>query len=275
VPIPARRPAGHDLGDHPHFAVTVDVIVLTIDEGQLKVLLVKRGQDPYKGRWAIPGGFVHENENFRDAAERELVEETAIHIAATHLEQLHTYGEPDRDPRMRVVTVGYLALVPALEAPKAGTNARCADLVPVSNILGSLLPGHLAFDHDVILRDAVDQARTMLETCSVATAFVQEPFSLSQLRAVYEIIWSQRVDTGNFRRKVLSTPGFVVRTGERGTPRRGGGKPPDLYRAGDKVRLDPPIRRLTSGSPSWPGDRKPVPQVSGQYAAFGRDGVSP
>jgi 8-oxo-dGTP diphosphatase len=244
MPKAAARPAGYDPKKYPPFAVTVDVIVLTIDDGKLKVLLVERGEEPYKGRWAIPGGFVREHESLQDAAERELFEETAIDVAS-HLEQFHAYGEPDRDPRLRVVTVAYLAVVPTLDTPQAGTDARRAALVSVDQVLGQRPSRRLAFDHAMVLRDAIEEARTMLETTSIATAFVHEPFSLSDLRGVYEIVWGQPLDIGNFRRKVLSTPGFVVPTGRRGKPGPEGGKAPDLYKVGRKVRLDPPIRRPT------------------------------
>jgi 8-oxo-dGTP diphosphatase len=223
----------------------VDVIVLTIAEDQLKVLLIERGEEPYRSRWAIPGGFVRENESLQEAAERELVEETAIDVAA-HLEQFRAYGDPGRDPRMRVVTVAYLAVVPVLATPRAGTDARRADLVPVSDVLRARPRRRLAFDHAMILRDAVEGARAMLESTSIATAFVHEPFSLSDLRSVYEVVWDQQLDVGNFRRKVLSTPGFVLPTGQRGKPGPEGGKAPELYMSGAKVRLDPPIRRPVS-----------------------------
>ena len=245
MPKTARRPAGYDPTKYPPFAVTVDVIVLTIDEGELKVLLIERGAEPFEGRWAIPGGFVREEESLGAAAARELFEETAIDVAS-HLEQFHAYGDPGRDPRMRVVTVSYLAVVPALGSPEAGTDARRAALVPVRHLLGRRPRHRLAFDHAVVLRDAVEEARSLLETTSVATAFVHEPFTLSELRNVYEVVWGEPLDPGNFRRKVLSTPGFVVPSGQRGKPGPEGGRAPDLYRAGGKVRLDPPIRRPSS-----------------------------
>ncbi len=240
APMAAKttRAVGYDPDTFPRFAVTVDMVVLTIEDGELLVVLVERGEEPYQGAWALPGGFVRPEENLPKAASRELREETGVQ-AAPYLEQLGAYGDPNRDPRMRVVTVAYLAVLPSLGHIKAGTDARHAQLVPVRT---SLRRG-LAFDHKRILRDGVEEARVKLETTSLATAFVTKEFTLSDLRAVYETVWGVPLDPGNFRRKVLNTPGFVIPTGRRATPGPEGGKPPDTYTAGTKARLDPPLRR--------------------------------
>jgi 8-oxo-dGTP diphosphatase len=222
-------------------AVTVDIVVLTIQDGELQVLLVQRGAEPFEGDWALPGGFIRPDESLDAAANRELREETAVRVA--HLEQLGAYGDPDRDPRMRVVTVAYLAVLPALGPIAAGTDARNAALVPAARALGRSTKYRLAFDHKVILSDGVERARSKLEYTSIATAFVGKEFTLSDLRTVYEITWGETLDPGNFRRKVLSTPGFVTATGRRATPGPEGGKPPETYRAGALARLDPPMHR--------------------------------
>src|SRR5690348_9010369 len=146
-----------------NFQVTVDLVVLTIRAGALHVLLVRRKFPPYRGRWALPGGFVNENEDLGAAAARELAEETSL--TTGHLEQLGTYGAPRRDPRGRVVTVAYLALVPDLPAPTAGSDASGAAWRPVSRPG----PAGLAFDHGRILADGVERARAKLEYTPLAT----------------------------------------------------------------------------------------------------------
>lgn len=235
-------PPGYDPRAFPPVAVTVDMVVLTIVDDELQVLLIERGAEPFEGRWALPGGFIHPDETLDEAARRELAEETGTDVAP-YLRQFRAYGDPDRDPRMRVVTVAYLAVVPTLGALAAGTDARRAALVPVAKALKATGRRRLAFDHATVLGHAVEEARSLLETTSVATAFVSDPFTLTELRSVYETVWGQTLDPGNFRRKVLSTPGFVVPTGKRGQPGPEGGKPPDLFRPGKPSRLDPPLRR--------------------------------
>jgi len=237
-----RVPPGYDPRAFPPVAVTVDMVVLTVEDGLLHVLLIERGAEPFEGRWALPGGFIREDETLDEAARRELTEETGTDLAP-YLQQFHAYGDPERDPRMRVVTVAYLAVVPRVGRIDAGTDARSAALVPVEQALKASGRRRLAFDHRTIVRQAVEEARSLLETTSIATAFVGDPFTLSDLRGVYEAVWGQALDPGNFRRKVLSTPGFVVATGNRAQSGPEGGKPPDLFRPGKLTRLDPALRR--------------------------------
>lgn len=242
-----KRPPGYDPRSFAPVAVTVDIVVLTISGGELQVLLIERAEEPFKDSWALPGGFIRPNETLERAAERELREETGIR-AAPFLEQLGAYGNPKRDPRMRVVTVAYLAVVPRLGTIAAGTDASRAELVPVRKVLARRSSVRLAFDHRALLDDGLERARLKLESTSIATAFVPDEFTLSDLRAVYETIWGVGLDPGNFRRKVLTTPGFVLPTGRRGIPGPEGGKPPDTYNAGASARLDPPIRRPEPGT---------------------------
>ncbi|MFF1967441.1 NUDIX domain-containing protein [Streptomyces sp. NPDC058232] len=233
-------PEGYDPYAFEPFAVTVDLAVFTVRDGRLHVLLVERGEDPYKGHWALPGGFVQPRESAEDAARRELAEETGLAeaiVSALHLEQLRTYSDPDRDPRMRVVSVAYTALVPDLPEPRGGgdaANARWWDA-------GAL--GALAFDHDRILTDAHDRIGAKLEYTCLATAFCPAEFTLGELQQVYETVWRVELDRPNFRRKVLTTPGFVQAV--EGSPRRTGGrgKPAALYRAGAATALHPPLLR--------------------------------
>lgn len=236
----------HDTTGYPARAVTVDIVALTIRAGVLCALLVERGVEPFLGRLALPGGFVLD-ESLADAARRELVEETGVDVGAgtlarSHLEQLATYGDPGRDPRMRVISVAYLAFAPRMPAPHAGTDAAGAEWVPVAQARD------LAFDHDAILADGLERARSKLEYTPLATAFVDAEFTIGELRAVYAAVWGEPPHAGNFHRKVLSTPGFVVDTGV--TTSRGGehgGRRARLYRAGDATLLHPALLRPSRG----------------------------
>ncbi|MBX6766147.1 MAG: NUDIX hydrolase [Actinomadura rubrobrunea] len=240
-------------------AVTVDVVALTIRDGALHVLLVRRGEAPYAGMWALPGGFVRgvrDAEDLPEAAVRELAEETGLEagegpLERIHLEQLATYGAPGRDPRMRVISVAYLVFAPELPDPRAGGDAADAAWTPVDALglteTGEQRPGttrKLAFDHARILADGLERARSKLEYTPLATAFCPPEFTIPELRAVYEAVWGEQLHAGNFHRKVLSVPGFVESTG--GTSykvgRRGGPRP-KLYRAGDARLLHPALLR--------------------------------
>jgi 8-oxo-dGTP diphosphatase len=238
--------AGYDPNAFPPVAVTVDLVIATIRHGRLCVLLVRRGTHPYRGQWALPGGFVGVNETLDAAARRELAEETGLD-AGTHLEQLASYGDPDRDPRMRVFSVAYLALLADLPRPHAGTDAADARFWPITDLptpdaaaTDLAAPGQprLAFDHDRILDDALGRIRAKLEYTSLATTFLDEPFTIAELRRVYEIIWGCDLHPANFRRKILATAGFVVPTGEKRSTGRGWA---DLYTRGAATRLHPPI----------------------------------
>ncbi|SDE02290.1 NUDIX hydrolase [Glycomyces harbinensis] len=225
--------------DYPVFAVTVDLVVLTVRDGGLHVLLVRRGLEPHLDRWALPGGFVHADEELAAAARRELAEETGLAEPGGHLEQLASYGAPDRDPRGRVVTIAYLALVPDLPIPTAGTDAAEAEWRPVG-ALG------LAFDHDRILADGVERARSKLEYTPLAAAFCPPEFTIAALRQVYEAVWGESLDPRNFHRKATTTPGFVSPTG--GTTEGEPGRPAQLFRRGDATLLNPPILRRAHGA---------------------------
>lgn len=231
----------YDPRDYPAVAVTVDVVALTIRDNRLCVLLVERGEQPFAGQRALPGGFVRE-EALDDAALRELAEETDVRLVENrvHLEQLKTYGNPGRDPRMRIVSVAYLAFAPHLPEATAGSDAARAYWVPVDEAKD------LAFDHDQILADGLERARDKLEYTPLATAFVGPEFTVSELRQVYAAVWGEELHAGNFHRKVLSVPGFVESTGE--TSSRGGergGPKAKLYRAGDARLLHPALLRPT------------------------------
>jgi 8-oxo-dGTP diphosphatase len=234
-------PPGYDPSKFPAFAVTVDVVILTMAEGVLRALLVRRGQEPFEGMWAIPGGFKRPDETLDEAARRELSEETGVDVPSL-LTQFGAYGDPGRDPRMNVVTVAYLAVLRDVGAIVAGTDAADAALAPVSDILEERI--ELAFDHLEILRDAVERVRVELEVSGIATAFVGTTFTMAELRAVYEAIWGVQLDAANFRRSLVGEDGWVIPTGRTARPGPGGGRPAELYRAGRAWKHGVPIHRI-------------------------------
>lgn len=227
------------------FAVTVDLVVLTVRDGTLHALLVTRGLAPAAGRPALPGGFVLPDEALHAAAVRELREETGIDGAPAHLEQLGTYGDPGRDPRGRVVSVAHLALAPDLPLPTAGTDAAEARWCPVDEARG------LAFDHDRILADGLERARAKLEYTPLAASFCGPEFTVADLRRVYEATWGMPLDPRNFHRKVVGTPGFLEPTGAHRDD--GPGRPAALFRlapAAAAALADPgPVAAATLNPP--------------------------
>lgn len=179
---------------YPHPAVTTDCVIFGFDGEKLNVLLVKRGGEPYIGWWAFPGGFVRIDESAEDGALRELKEETQL--STGYMEQLQTYSSPDRDPRERVITIAYLALVKISEV-KGGDDATEAQWFPIDNV------PHLAFDHDVILRDALIRLRERIHFHPVGYELLPEKFTLKQLQSLYEAVLGIRFDRRNFAKKML------------------------------------------------------------------------
>lgn len=221
------------LEDYPRPSVTVDVIIFTLRQGDLQVLLIRRGHPPFEGMWAIPGGFVGIAESLEEATLRELEEEAGVrHV---YLEQLYTFGDLERDPRGRVITVAYFALVPANAiAPHAGSDAAEARWWSVYD-----LPP-LAFDHAEILAYALQRLRYKLEYSAVGFELLPEAFTLSELQAAYEIILGEELDKRNFRRKILSAE-VIEETGEY---RAGDGRPAKLYHFRDDAVAEVKARRL-------------------------------
>ena len=238
-------PSDYDPHAYPPFAVTVDIVVMTITESDLRVLLIRRAIPPFRDSWALPGGFVRPDEDLDTAAARELAEETSISQEPEHLEQFGTYGHPDRDPRMRVVSVGYWAIVPDLPTPKGGSDAAYAELVPVAELESGRI--RLAFDHDRIVADGIARARSRLEDTTIATRFCPPEFTISDLRRVYDAVWDSELDPGNFQRKIKQTAGFLkpikqtTRSGDKG------GRPAALWTRGPAESLSPPLTRPDKG----------------------------
>jgi 8-oxo-dGTP diphosphatase len=227
----------------PAILVAVDLVILTLRATALQVLLVERGIEPFQGAQALPGGFLNNaDEGLLAAAHRELSEEANLDGSRLHLEQLSAYGEPDRDPRGRIISVAYLAIAPGLPEPIAGTDAAGASWRPVDAVLSGRLK--LAFDHQRIVADGVERARTKLEHSALATAFCDDIFTISDLQRVYEAVWGVSLDPRNFYRKVQGVPGFIVSAGsDRRTTK---GRPARLFRAGPRTVLYPPLARPES-----------------------------
>jgi 8-oxo-dGTP diphosphatase len=180
---------------------------------------------------ALPGGFIRLDEDLPAAAARVLAERAGLPSAQVHLEQLQTYGYPDRDPTRRAVSVAYLALAPDLPAP----DTPQMSWQPVRALT------QMAFDHERILTDGVERARSKLEYTSLGAAFCRDEFTVAELRRVYEIVWGVPLDPRNFHRKVTGARNFLVETGE--VTASGGGRPAQLYRRGSAVLLHPPMLR--------------------------------
>jgi 8-oxo-dGTP diphosphatase len=232
-------PGGFGPDYRPETVVTVDVVHLALREDSLSVLLVERGRDPHRGSWALPGTVVEPGEELASAAVRAVAARTGVAVAPERLEQLGAFARPDRDPRTRVVSVGYVSVADRADPPAGGVVAS-GRWWAVDDVLGAKGPP-LAFDHGDILAAGVEQVAEDLEWSDLATALVEEPFTLGDLRRAYESVWGAPLEPANFRRKVLATPGFVDPTG--GLLAVTTGRPAELYTRGEGVRLHPPLVR--------------------------------
>lgn len=230
-----REGESYDVTQYERPSVTVDTVIFSLQRGELQVLLVQRKHWPYQGTWAIPGGFVRMDESLEQAARRELSEETGVDDQDIYLEQLYTFGDPGRDPRTRVITVAYFALVCSERLSlHADTDAADAAWFPAYD------PPPLAFDHDGILSYAIQRLRYKIEYSAVAFQLLPEAFTLTELQEAYQHILGETLDKRNFRRKVLAadileeTP--FVRSGDH--------RPAKLYRFRDDVVAEIKARRL-------------------------------
>lgn len=213
---------------YPHPAVTADVALFTIQHERLQVLLIQRGRAPFVGAWALPGGFVNPQECLEECALRELMEETGV--SGVYLEQLYTFGRPDRDPRERVISVAYYGLTPVLAVqPKAGSDAA-----QVAWFDADQLP-EIAFDHAQIIAKARERLRAKLDYSTIAFQFMPKKFTLSELQGVYQTILGEALDKRNFRKRI-SALGLVKPTGDQ--RRDGKHRPAALYRASHPNRVD-------------------------------------
>jgi len=201
-------PENYDPSAFERPSVTVDLTIFTVEDNELKVLLVKRSHWPFEGKWALPGGFIDMEESLEDAAERTLHEKTGLK-ENIYLEQLYTFGEPERDPRTRVITVGYLALVNSDEIE----SEKSDKVEDVKWISVYDLP-ELAFDHEDILDYAVKRLRWKLEYTTAAFSFLSDRFTLTELQDIYETVFDREFDKRNFRKKIKKN-NLVEYTGEK------------------------------------------------------------
>lgn len=200
--------------------VTVDVVIFTVQDQKLKVLLIKRRHEPYIHHWALPGGFIRVGESLQGAAERRLFEET--HVENVYLQQIRAFGKPERDPRARVISIGYYALVSSNSIKPIALQ----DVEDVGWYGVNELPT-LAFDHNLIITTAVQSLQETLEETPVAFQLLPEKFTLTELQRVYELIENKPLDKRNFRKKMLSS-GILAETGE--LKKEGRHRPAQLYR---------------------------------------------
>lgn len=237
----AKAPKDYDTSKFERFSVTCDIVIMTMRGKEPHVLLVKRAKAPYAGYWALPGGFKDPNETLEQTARRELKEET--NFSADYLEQFRSYGDPGRDSRTNVVTVAYVAVVPEIGNVIGGTDAAEAAVHPIADVRSGELD--LAFDHQQIVLDAVKYVKVELERSGIATKFLPEEFTLTQLRNVYEGFWEDELDGANFRRNLFTDPmAYVIETDRKDLPTSSGGRPPKFFRATEAWQvLGPPIRR--------------------------------
>ena len=247
-------PDGYDPSAFPPFAVTADVVLLTLIDDALHLALIERGAEPHLGMLALPGGFKRPDETLEAAATRELGEEAGAHGVA--LTQFGAYGDPGRDPRMDVVTVGFTACIPAPVRLRADTDAAAAGWYPVEDVLDGRIA--LAFDHARIVRDAHARLCDDLERTDAVLALVGEEFTMSRLRRAYEAVWRLALPRGqaraefgldkrNFRRQLEADPGpFLVETGRSTSDLPDSslpGRPATFHRASPAWREASPVRR--------------------------------
>jgi 8-oxo-dGTP diphosphatase len=206
--------------EHPHPALTTDVVLFTVQDAQLQVLLIRRGGEPFAGRWALPGGFLEIDEGLETCARRELMEETGI--GGIYLEQLYTFGQPDRDPRERVISVTFLGLAPAVSLhPRAASDAAASAWFSLEGA------PPLAFDHEDIVDLAHRRLRAKLDYSTIGFRLLPETFTLGELQRLYEIIRGEPLDKRNFRKWVLGLDELT----ETGAQRRNGNhRPARVYR---------------------------------------------
>lgn len=215
--------------EYPHPAVTTDIVIFTVRDKQLKLLLIMRGGEPFKGKWALPGGFVQMDEDLETGARRELAEETGV--SGVYLEQLYTYGAVDRDPRERVITVAYSALIPSDKIVlQAATDAEAVGWFSMDDF------PELAFDHQQIVDMAHQRLVAKLDYSTIAFQFMPEEFTLSELQDVYEIILREEMDRRNFRKWMLALDQIKETGNEK---REGAHRPAKLYTVinPDKVEI--------------------------------------
>ncbi len=229
-------PQTYNSANYDRPSVTADIVIFSIIDSKLKVLLIKRKRWPFEGAWAFPGGFVEMHESLEAAAYRELKEETSIDPTSVYLEQLFTFGEPDRDPRTRVITVAYFALVGADKINNLQANDDAAEV----GWFSAYNPPELAFDHNIILDYAITRLRYKLEYSAVGFQLLPETFTLRELQQAYEIVLGEKLDKGNFRSKLRKSNVVEATKMYQET----GGRPARLYQFKADAVAEVKTRRL-------------------------------
>lgn len=223
------------------FSLNVSIVAFTITGNTLEILLTKRNQGPFRDAWELPSSPIHHEESPDTTVLRKLEDLTRKSIPITHLEQLATYGAPERDPRMRTISIGYLAVVPnfrKFEKPGLEINTEAISIREIKQ--GNI---KFAFDHETIVNDAIQRIQSKLEYTNIATRFFEDSFTLSQLRNVYEAAWDTSLTPGNFQRKILQQEGFLKPLGKKLSGDNKSGRPAHLFVSGPEENLSPPLKR--------------------------------
>lgn len=231
-------------------AVSVETVLFTIRNGKLVILLVRRGIEPFRGTWALPGAFVRSDETLHAAAARALARDAGVRTDEAHLEQLASYGQLDRDPRMRVVAVAYLGACHRLRLPKSAVGMGSVVLKPTAMIENERI--HLAFDHRKIVLDALKRLRSKLQYTTLATRFCKAEFTITELRRVFETIWNTRLDPGNFQRKIRGNDAFQMVSG----PSSGRGLKPESGPDYSVADIRSGVRRMAGPRRTTPAPRR-------------------
>ncbi|MCP4429298.1 MAG: NUDIX hydrolase [Chloroflexi bacterium] len=227
-------PQNYDPSHYDRPSVTVDVVIFSLVDDDLQVLLIKRKFAPFADMWALPGGFVHMDESLEEAAARELTEETGV--TDVYMEQLYTFGAPTRDPRTRVITIAYFALV-----PHDAVRHQPGDEATETSWFSMFDLPPLAFDHRKILEYGLTRLRYKLEYTAIGFRLLPDIFTLSELQRAYETILGEKLDKRNFRRKILAA-GILAETGKK--KRDGEGRPAKLYTYRENAVAEVKTRRL-------------------------------
>ena len=223
------------------FSLNVSIAAFTITGNNLEILLAQRNQGPFRDAWELLSSPIHHEESPDTTVLRKLEAATRRSIPITHLEQLATYGAPERDPRVRTISIAYLAVIPNFRKFKTTDLEINIEAISISEIKRGNIK--FAFDHETIVNDAIQRIQSKLEYTNVATYFFEDSFTLSQLRNVYEATWDTSVTPGNFQRKILQQEGFLKPLGKKLSGDNKSGRPADLFVPGPEENLSPPLKR--------------------------------
>ena len=229
-----------NLNENQSFLVVVTIALFTAVTEELQILLTRRDTPPFRDSWALPTGFVEFDEDLDSAALRKLSEVSGIENPR-HLEQFSTCGDPDRDPRTRVISINYWGATPEAILPKRSPESIHATFVPLSELKTQEF--RLAFDHSQIITNGLFTAQKRIGDSTIATQFCQSEFTISQLRHVYDTVWDTQIEPANFQRKVKQSKGFLVQLDRKAISADMAGRPAELWTAGPALELIPPLSK--------------------------------